>query len=213
MHDKTYKIACAPSKDSISLGIRPIWSEFSLCAQWVAKDPRFLHADSEDSDQTGWMPRLIWIFGGRTCHFVGFVMLWLTCGYSLEVPWWGKLVSTHMFSWRNKKHTNTLRLKVLYQLLSKCQALFFTKIKKKKLFQHFAPIFLVWTLPSLNFNVSTVTNTSASQKSNTEWQTLQFLMWWLHIGKKGLKCHLEKQEIANKQCLLDTPVTDRGMDG
>ena len=29
---------------------------------------------SEDSDQTGWMPRLIWVFAGHTCHFVGFVM-------------------------------------------------------------------------------------------------------------------------------------------
>ena len=34
-------------------------------------------AHSEDSDQTGWMPRLIWVFAGRTCHFVGFVMRWL----------------------------------------------------------------------------------------------------------------------------------------
>ena len=33
---------------------------------WVAKDPRFLHADSEDSDQTGRMPRLIWVFARRT---------------------------------------------------------------------------------------------------------------------------------------------------
>ena len=31
----------------------------SLCAQWVAKDSSFLHADSEDSDQFGRMPRLI----------------------------------------------------------------------------------------------------------------------------------------------------------
>ena len=46
----------------------------SLCAQWVAKDPGFLNADSEDSDQTGRMPRLIWVFSGRTCHFAGFVM-------------------------------------------------------------------------------------------------------------------------------------------
>ena len=30
-------------------------TESSLCAQWVAKDPSFLHADSEDSDQTGRM--------------------------------------------------------------------------------------------------------------------------------------------------------------
>ena len=47
--------------------IRPVWSESSLYAEWVAKDPSFLHADSEDSDQTGRMPS----------HFVGFVMSWL----------------------------------------------------------------------------------------------------------------------------------------
>ena len=63
-----------PAKTQISLGIHPAWSESSLCAQWVAKDPSFLHADSEDSDQTGRMPRNFWIFAGRTCHFVGFVM-------------------------------------------------------------------------------------------------------------------------------------------
>ena len=55
-----------PTKTQISLGIRPVWSKSSLCAQWVAKDPSFLHADSEDSDQTGRMPRLIWVFAGCT---------------------------------------------------------------------------------------------------------------------------------------------------
>ena len=55
-----------PAKTQISLGIRPVWSESSLCAQWVAKNPSFLHADSEDSDQTGLMPRLIWVLAGRT---------------------------------------------------------------------------------------------------------------------------------------------------
>ena len=44
----------------------PFLSESSLCAQWVAKDPSFRYADSEDSDQTGRMPRLIWVFAGRT---------------------------------------------------------------------------------------------------------------------------------------------------
>ena len=44
-----------------------------LCAQWVANDPSFLHADSEDSDQTGRMPRLIRVYAGCACHFVGFV--------------------------------------------------------------------------------------------------------------------------------------------
>ena len=41
-----------PAKTQISLGIHPVWFEPSLCIQWVAKDPSFLHADSEDSDQT-----------------------------------------------------------------------------------------------------------------------------------------------------------------
>ena len=61
-----------PAKTQISLGIRPVWSESSLCAPWVAKDPMLLHADSEDSDQTGRMPRLIWVFAGRTGNFVCF---------------------------------------------------------------------------------------------------------------------------------------------
>ena len=55
-----------PTKTQISLGIRPVWSESSLCAQWVAEGPSFPHADSEDSDQTGRMPRLIWVFARRT---------------------------------------------------------------------------------------------------------------------------------------------------
>ena len=57
----------------------PVWSESSLCTLWVAKDPSVLHADSEDSDQTGRMPLLIWVFTGHTCHFVGFVMRQLIC--------------------------------------------------------------------------------------------------------------------------------------
>ena len=47
----------------------------------------FHQADSEDSDQTGRMPRLIRVFAGRKVHFVGFVMRWLICcGYQLESP-------------------------------------------------------------------------------------------------------------------------------
>ena len=64
-------------KTQISLGIRPVWSESAVSARWGAKVPRLLHADSEDSDQTGRMPSLIWVVAGRTGHFVGFVMLWL----------------------------------------------------------------------------------------------------------------------------------------
>ena len=78
-HDKIKEISVRPAKIQISLSICPVWSESSLCAQWVAKGPVFLHADSEDSDQTGRMPRLIWVFAGRKVHFVGFVMRQLIC--------------------------------------------------------------------------------------------------------------------------------------
>ena len=59
--------------------LRSAWAsaqsdQSSPCTQWVARDPSFLHADSEDADQTGRTPRLIWVFAGHTCHFVGFVM-------------------------------------------------------------------------------------------------------------------------------------------
>ena len=82
-HDKTNKMSVRPARTQISLGIRPVWSESSLCAQWVANDPRFLHADSEDSDQTGRMPRLIWVFAGRTV-----ILLVLSCRGSLIRPTW-----------------------------------------------------------------------------------------------------------------------------
>ena len=58
----------------ISLGISPVWSESSLCTQWVDEDPSFLHADSEDSDQSGRMPRLIWDFAVRTV--ISLVLSW-----------------------------------------------------------------------------------------------------------------------------------------
>ena len=65
-HYKTNKVIVRPAKTQISLGIRPVWSESLLCTWWVAKNPSFLHADSKDSDRTGRMPRLIWVFAGRT---------------------------------------------------------------------------------------------------------------------------------------------------
>ena len=74
---KPTKWSVLPVKTQISLCIFPVWSESSQCTQWVAKHPRFLHADSEDSDQTGRISRLICVFAGRTDHFVGFILRWL----------------------------------------------------------------------------------------------------------------------------------------
>ena len=55
LHDKTNKMTCAWQR------LRSAWAsaqsdQSSLCTQSVAKDPSFLHVDSEDSDQTGGYP-------------------------------------------------------------------------------------------------------------------------------------------------------------
>ena len=83
-HDKTNKMSVRPAKPRISLGIRPVWSESCLCAQLVSKDPIFLHADSEDPDQTGRMSRLIWVFAGRIA-----ILLVLSCcgSYNCNILW------------------------------------------------------------------------------------------------------------------------------
>ena len=70
-----------PAKTQISLGIRPVWSESSLSTWRKLRSLATHWGHSEGSDQTGRMPRLIWVFAGRTCHFVGFVMRWLTLQY------------------------------------------------------------------------------------------------------------------------------------
>ena len=57
--DKTNKMACVPSEDSDQPGHPPSLIRVFAVRLRVAKDPSFLHADSEDSDQTRRMPRLI----------------------------------------------------------------------------------------------------------------------------------------------------------
>ena len=97
-----------PAKTQISLGIRPVWSESLLCAQWVAKDPSFLHGDSEDSDQTGQMPRLIWVFAGGTL-----ILLVLSCRSSFL-----KAVSTlETVSARTKCNTCIITYNKLFNTL------------------------------------------------------------------------------------------------
>ena len=64
-----------PAKIQISLCIRAVWSEPSQGAIWIAKNPKFLHLDNEDSDQTARKRRLIWVFAGRTCQNLHFLTL------------------------------------------------------------------------------------------------------------------------------------------
>ena len=76
----------------------------SLATHWVL---------SEDSDQTGQMPKLNWVFAGRTGHFVGFVMRrlillchcnrwWLQCESRvprLWVWWWNTWRASQSEEW------------------------------------------------------------------------------------------------------------------
>ena len=93
------KVTMRPAKTQISLGIRPVWSESSLCTQRVAKDPSYLHADSEDSDQTGRMPRLICVFAGRT-----FTLFVFSCRGSNGFAQW----SLFFFFFKRKSLKNKL---------------------------------------------------------------------------------------------------------
>ena len=86
-HNKTNKMSVRPAKTQISLGIRPVWSESSQCAQWLAENPRFLHADSEDwSDWADAQADLS--LRWTPSHFVGFVMSRLIC---VVTPEWNRV--------------------------------------------------------------------------------------------------------------------------
>ena len=66
-HDKTNKMTCPPRLIRV----------FAVHSVGISKDLSILHADNKDADQTGWMPRLIWVIAWHTSHFVGCVVLWL----------------------------------------------------------------------------------------------------------------------------------------
>ena len=69
-----------PAKTQISLGIHPVWSE-SLLSAWRKFGSLPIHlAHSEDSDLTGRMPRLIWVFAGRKV-----ILLVLSWGRSFQL--------------------------------------------------------------------------------------------------------------------------------
>ena len=62
------------AKTQISLGICPVWSESSLSTWRKLGSLATLWVHREDSGQTGRMPRLIWVFAGRTL-----ILLVLSC--------------------------------------------------------------------------------------------------------------------------------------
>ena len=75
---KPTKWPVRPAKTQINLGICPVWSELSLSAWRNIRSSVTNWVHNEDSDQTGQMPMLIWVFAGLTDQFFGFVMRWLS---------------------------------------------------------------------------------------------------------------------------------------
>ena len=75
--EKTYILTCAPSVESDQSARSQC--ESSLCAFWIAKDAKFLHADNEDSDQTVRLRRLIRVLPEHTRQTVRDLMLRLIC--------------------------------------------------------------------------------------------------------------------------------------
>ena len=74
-HDKTNKMNARPAKTHISLELGHPPSLITLFAvrmkkPWVLSNPL---SAREDSGQTGWMPRLIWIFAERTVILLVFL--------------------------------------------------------------------------------------------------------------------------------------------
>ena len=91
---KPTKSHVRPTKTKISLGIRPVWSVFAVCLK-KARILSYPLSAKQGSDQTWRMPRLIWVFAWRTCHFVGFVTMRLK--YEVLSPFaifFGDLFST-----------------------------------------------------------------------------------------------------------------------
>ena len=111
-HDMTKPTKClCAQRTQISLGICPIWSASSLSARRKLGSLATHWAQSEDSDQTGRMPRLIWVFAGCTVT-VGFVMSQLICAMKLQASWnsLGKFKSPTLFKSNSVTHTSNKTL-------------------------------------------------------------------------------------------------------
>ena len=53
--DKTNRLTVRPAKTQISLGVLTVWSESSLCAQWVAKEGPTLSSCRQRRLWSGWV--------------------------------------------------------------------------------------------------------------------------------------------------------------
>ena len=76
---KPTKWSLLPAKTQISLDIHPVWSQSSMCAQWVGKDPSFFHADVQADLSLRWAHMLFCWFCHEAAHisqYLLFFFLW-----------------------------------------------------------------------------------------------------------------------------------------
>ena len=96
------------AKTQISLGIHSVWSESSLCAQWVAKDPRFLHADWSESS-LGAQSFLRTLYGA----FRQFILLQLLRQLKEVKPLWYYHIAQNIMSPQVKAVDSRLHLSLI----------------------------------------------------------------------------------------------------
>ena len=102
-HNKTNKMTVRPAR------LRSVWASTQfdpslLCAQWVAKDPSFLHADSEDWSDWADAQADLSLHWAHS-HFAGFVMRWLI--YLVVASFSPFLQSHTTIQWLSSNPTDT----------------------------------------------------------------------------------------------------------
>ena len=75
----------------ISPAICPVWSVFAMHPVGSQGPKR-----TAKTDQTGRVPRMLWVFAGHTGHFAGFVVLRLNCFWS-SCDYW--MICLQVFNW------------------------------------------------------------------------------------------------------------------
>ena len=104
---KTNKMTVRPAKTQISLGICPVGSESSLSAWRKLGSLATQWAHSEDADQTGRMPRLIWVFPWAHSLFVVFVIRRFNYNNKSTYNWSALSSSCEMIKMvNNNEHNN-----------------------------------------------------------------------------------------------------------
>ena len=103
-HDKTNKMTVRPAKTQISLGIRPVWSESSLCAQWKLRTQAFFMRTAKT---LGGCPG--WSESSLGAHVIWLVLSW---GGSIIIKIRSKLLHCVVWIWR---HLVEGRLRLTFQ--------------------------------------------------------------------------------------------------